>query len=480
MKEIIKNIASDKEKRRSSDLKNKIENLSVKVSKKEVQKEIEDDELISERKGETDSRIESLLELNFSDKTVLWIDIETEFKDMELSSEEYDYVKVKIENSGYKVDLITDIEEPIVEEDLDPVLEEDLIKVEEELAKDDDFSVMDSKSNDPVKQYLRDISLIARTSLLSFEEEKEYAQAFKKARIQRKKFEEFDAFDNDNINTYLEIVKNGNKSKRDALKREVGEEQFKMLEIIADGDEARNNLINANLRLVVHNAKKYVSRGLPFLDLIQEGNVGLMKGADKYDPDKGFKFSTYATWWIRQAITRAIADQARTIRIPVHMCETINKISKAQRTLTQVLGHEPSPEEVATQAPELGLTAEKIREILKVAQDPISLEKPIGDEEESQLLDFLEDKENLTPEDYAINEYVKNNFYKCLEELSAREKEVIILRFGIDDKATHTLEEVGNIMKVTRERVRQIEKKALALLRHPSRIKLIEDARYRK
>jgi RNA polymerase primary sigma factor len=288
---------------------------------------------------------------------------------------------------------------------------------QEEMHFDDDLSLPPGiKINDPVRMYLKEIG---RVPLLSADDEVELAKR-----------------------------------------------------IIQGDEEAKRRLAEANLRLVVSIAKRYVGRGMLFLDLIQEGNMGLIKAVEKFDHAKGFKFSTYATWWIRQAITRAIADQARTIRIPVHMVETINKLIRVSRQLLQELGREPTPEEIAK---EMDLSTEKVREIMKIAQEPVSLETPIGEEDDSHLGDFIEDQEALAPADAAAYELLKEQLEDVLDTLTEREENVLRLRFGLDDGRTRTLEEVGKVFGVTRERIRQIEAKALRKLRHPSRSKRLKD-----
>jgi RNA polymerase primary sigma factor len=287
--------------------------------------------------------------------------------------------------------------------------------------------------DDPVRMYLKEIG---RVPLLSMDEEKQLAMAIEAGE--------------------LEAQKNGQAQSR----------------VIEHGFEAKRKLTEANLRLVVSIAKKYVGRGMLFLDLIQEGNLGLIRAVEKFDYRKGYKFSTYATWWIRQAITRALADQARTIRIPVHMVETINRLIKISRQLLQELGRDPTVEEIAH---EMGLTPEKVREVIKISQEPISLETPIGEEEDSHLGDFIEDQEAVAPAEAASVMLLKEKMADVLKNLTDRERKVLVLRFGLEDGHQRTLEEVGQEFGVTRERIRQIEAKALRKLRHPSRGKALKD-----
>ncbi len=321
------------------------------------------------------------------------------------------------------IDLVDETED---EEDLD---DDDLLSCEDDEEEDSekniviDYSAASTytKVNDPVKMYLKEIG---RVPLLKADQEIEIAKR----------------------------IENG------------GE----------DAEAAKNELISANLRLVVAIAKKYTGRGMLFLDLIQEGNMGLIKAVDKFDYHKGFKFSTYATWWIRQAITRAIADQARTIRIPVHMVETINKMTRIQRQLVQELGRDPSAEEIAEKMGN-GMSAEKVRDIQKIALDPVSLETPIGEEDDSHLGDFIEDKATVSPDQYANNELLKDEINLVLSSLTEREEKVLRLRFGLEDGRTRTLEEVGKEFDVTRERIRQIEAKALRKLKNPTKCKRLKE-----
>jgi RNA polymerase primary sigma factor len=339
----------------------------------------------------------------------------------------YDYIADKLANFDLDSEQMDEFYEYLNEQGIELVNEEndheedpDLHKLEKE--EEEEFDLNDLsvppgvKINDPVRMYLKEIG---RVDLLSAEEEIELA----------KRIEQGD-------------------------------------------EEAKRRLAEANLRLVVSIAKRYVGRGMLFLDLIQEGNMGLIKAVEKFDYRKGYKFSTYATWWIRQAITRAIADQARTIRIPVHMVETINKLIRVQRQLLQDLGREPTPEEIGE---EMDLPPEKVREILKIAQEPVSLETPIGEEDDSHLGDFIEDHEATSPSEHAAYELLKEQLEDVLDTLTDREENVLRLRFGLDDGRTRTLEEVGKVFGVTRERIRQIEAKALRKLRHPSRSKRLKD-----
>jgi len=307
-------------------------------------------------------------------------------------------------------------------------------KPEGEEEKEQEEPIPDGLSlDDPVRMYLKEIG---RVPLLSMEQEKSLAMRIEAGE--------------------LELQKNGTADSR----------------LVSDGDEAKRQLTEANLRLVVSIAKKYVGRGMLFLDLIQEGNLGLIRAVEKFDYRKGYKFSTYATWWIRQAITRALADQARTIRIPVHMVETINRLIKVSRQLLQELGREPLVEEIAEA---MALTPEKVREVMKISQEPISLETPIGEEEDSHLGDFIEDQEAVAPAEAASVMLLKEKMADVLQNLTERERKVLVLRFGLEDGHQRTLEEVGQEFGVTRERIRQIEAKALRKLRHPSRGKALKD-----
>lgn len=341
---------------------------------------------------------------------------------------------------GDELDNDEVLDDDLSDEDLD---EEDSIAEEISQLEKTFANASHAKINDPVKMYLKEIGQIP---LLDPKEEPIIARQ----------------------------IQEGEEAKEAMKKPDLSdEEKKKHAKVIADGEQAKQMLISSNLRLVVSIAKKYVGRGMLFLDLIQEGNCGLIKAVEKFDYTKGFKFSTYATWWIRQSITRAIADQARTIRIPVHMVETINKLTRIQRQLVQDLGRDPLPEEIAEKME--NISAEKVREIQKIALDPVSLETPIGEEDDSHLGDFIEDKDTLSPDDYTNNQLLKDEINAVLQGLTEREEKVLRLRFGLLDGRTRTLEEVGKEFNVTRERIRQIEAKALRKLKNPNRCKRLRD-----
>ena len=361
-----------------------------------------------------------------------------------LESEQMDKVYDVLENLG--IDTAGDDFPPELEDDILPPVAE-LEEIPEEEIVDPNTLVDSFAIDDPVRMYLKEIG---KVDLLTPEREVELAQAMGAGAAAKEQL--------------AELERSG---------EEIPEETRKELnKAVKQGERAKQQLAEANLRLVVSIAKRYVGRGMLFLDLIQEGNLGLIKAVEKFDYVKGFKFSTYATWWIRQAITRAIADQARTIRIPVHMVETINKVIRVNRQLLQELGHDPTPEETAE---EMGMPVEKVREILKIAQEPVSLETPIGEEEDSHLGDFIPDEDASEPSEAASFTLLKEQLVDVLSTLTPREEKVLRLRFGIEDGRTRTLEEVGKEFNVTRERIRQIEAKALRKLRHPSRSKKLKD-----
>ncbi|MDL2211507.1 RNA polymerase sigma factor RpoD [Erysipelotrichaceae bacterium OttesenSCG-928-M19] len=378
-----------------------------------------------------------------------------------------------------KVLSLDDIKQELVKKAGDGVLTQDAVM---DYIKDYDFSEDDI---DNIFTYLNEESLM-ESDIDEIDDDVDISSDIELADDESdNEFDEYDLngiYDKDYYDANLTL--SSNVKINDPVKmylKEIGgvnllsnEEEISLAIRIQEGDEeAKKELTSANLRLVVSIAKRYVGRGMLFLDLIQEGNMGLIKAVEKYDYTKGFKFSTYATWWIRQAITRAIADQARTIRIPVHMVETINKLTKIQRNLVQELGRDPKPEEIAKEMP--GMTPEKVREIQKISLDPVSFETPIGEEDDSHLGDFIEDSEALSPFDYAANELLKDELNEVLLELTDREEKVLRLRFGLEDGKTRTLEEVGKEFNVTRERIRQIEAKALRKLKHPSRSKRLKD-----
>lgn len=396
-----------------------------------------------------DAKVKELLALAKKKKNVVeYNEISDFFKDIPLEEDSFDKILEILEKNGVDVLRIT--------EDDDIPDEEILLGDEEEVDMENiDLSIPDGVGiEDPVRMYLKEIG---KVPLLSAEEEIDLAQKMEQG---VKAAEQ------------IEILK----ADLDSLSpedREIVEKQIKELEFeVMDGDDAKKRLAEANLRLVVSIAKRYVGRGMLFLDLIQEGNLGLIKAVEKFDYRKGYKFSTYATWWIRQAITRAIADQARTIRIPVHMVETINKLIRVSRQLLQELGREPSPEEIAK---EMNMPEDRVREILKISQEPVSLETPIGEEEDSHLGDFIQDDNVPVPADAAASTLLKEQLEEVLGTLTEREQKVLRLRFGLNDGRARTLEEVGKEFSVTRERIRQIEAKALRKLRHPSRSRKLKD-----
>ena len=398
-------------------------------------------------------------------------EIEDAFADMELDEESRDKIEEYFEAVG--IEVLATVEEPTEEDlnfdldisidddpDMDDVPDDDIImsEVEEVDIENIDLSVPDGISTeDPVKMYLKEIG---KVPLLTADEEIELA----------KRMEAGDAAiaNIDEAKAKYEEIEDKKSKKATKLAKDIAA----MQKDIDDGEAAKKRLAEANLRLVVSIAKRYVGRGMLFLDLIQEGNLGLIKAVEKFDYTKGYKFSTYATWWIRQAITRAIADQARTIRIPVHMVETINKLIRVSRQLLQEKGREPMPEEIAE---EMNIPVERVREILKISQEPVSLETPIGEEEDSHLGDFIQDDNVPAPADAATATLLREQLNKVLDTLAEREQKVLRLRFGLDDGKARTLEEVGKEFNVTRERIRQIEAKALRKLRHPSRSKQLKD-----
>ena len=369
--------------------------------------------------------------------------------DLNLESEQMDQVYDSLEALSIDISNDEDILPDLADEE--PAAEE-IAEVEEEELVDPNSLVNSFSIDDPVRMYLKEIG---KVPLLNPDEEIVLAQAMSAGNEAKAKLDELE-----------ERRRNGETPDI------TPEEEAQLRKVYKKGESSKQKLAEANLRLVVSIAKRYVGRGMLFLDLIQEGNLGLIKAVEKFDYTKGYKFSTYATWWIRQAITRAIADQARTIRIPVHMVETINKVIRVSRQLLQELGHDPSPNEIAA---EMGMPVEKVREILKIAQEPVSLETPIGEEEDSHLGDFIPDEGASEPSEAASFTLLKEQLMDVLSTLTPREEKVLKLRFGIEDGRTRTLEEVGKEINVTRERIRQIEAKALRKLRHPSRSKKLKD-----
>ncbi len=394
-----------------------------------------------------------LVELAKSKKNVLEeTEINDHFKEMELGEKDMEKILEYLETQGIDVLTISASVEEEVDLDIDPdmLTEEDEVDVETI-----DLSVPEGIGlEDPVRMYLKEIG---KVPLLTADEEIELA---KNMEAGNKAAEE------------IETLKAERENADEARQAEIDAEIKELDKLVAIGEDSKKKLAEANLRLVVSIAKRYVGRGMLFLDLIQEGNLGLIKAVEKFDYTKGYKFSTYATWWIRQAITRAIADQARTIRIPVHMVETINKLIRVSRQLLQELGREPQPEEIAE---EMKMPVERVREILKISQEPVSLETPIGEEEDSHLGDFIQDDNVPVPADAAAFTLLKEQLVEVLNTLTDREQKVLRLRFGLDDGRARTLEEVGKEFNVTRERIRQIEAKALRKLRHPSRSRKLKD-----
>lgn len=415
------------------------------MAKKKEQKDMAQEQ---EQKLNFQQKLIEILELGKKKKNMLeYQEIADFFKDLNLDPEKFEMVIDYLEQNGIDVLKISnddDVDDDIILDD------EDEVEVEKI-----DLSVPEGVSvEDPVRMYLKEIG---KVPLLSADEEIELAQNMEDGAVATEK---------------INVLKGRLDGASEEEKAEIKEEIKTLQRDVDKGADAKKRLAEANLRLVVSIAKRYVGRGMLFLDLIQEGNLGLIKAVEKFDYKKGYKFSTYATWWIRQAITRAIADQARTIRIPVHMVETINKLIRVSRQLLQELGREPSPEEIAK---EMNMPVERVREILKISQEPVSLETPIGEEEDSHLGDFIKDDNVPVPADAAAFTLLKEQLEEVLGTLTEREQTVLTLRFGLEDGRARTLEEVGKEFNVTRERIRQIEAKALRKLRHPSRSRKLKD-----
>lgn len=415
------------------------------MAKKKEQKDMAQEQ---ELRLKFQQKLIEILELGKKKKNMLeYQEIADFFKDLNLDPEKFEMVIDYLEQNGIDVLKISnddDVDDDIILDD------EDEVEVEKI-----DLSVPEGVSvEDPVRMYLKEIG---KVPLLSADEEIELAQNMEDGAVAIEK---------------INVLKGRLDGASEEEKAEIKEEIKTLQRDVDKGADAKKRLAEANLRLVVSIAKRYVGRGMLFLDLIQEGNLGLIKAVEKFDYKKGYKFSTYATWWIRQAITRAIADQARTIRIPVHMVETINKLIRVSRQLLQELGREPSPEEIAK---EMSMPVDRVREILKISQEPVSLETPIGEEEDSHLGDFIKDDNVLVPADAAAFTLLKEQLEEVLGTLTEREQKVLTLRFGLEDGRARTLEEVGKEFNVTRERIRQIEAKALRKLRHPSRSRKLKD-----
>ena len=415
------------------------------MAKKKEQKDMAQEQ---EQRLNFQQKLIEILELGKKKKNMLeYQEIADFFKDLNLDPEKFEMVIDYLEQNGIDVLKISnddDVDDDIILDD------EDEVEVEKI-----DLSVPEGVSvEDPVRMYLKEIG---KVPLLSADEEIELAQNMEDGAVATEK---------------INVLKGRLDGASEEEKAEIKQEIKTLQRDVDKGADAKKRLAEANLRLVVSIAKRYVGRGMLFLDLIQEGNLGLIKAVEKFDYKKGYKFSTYATWWIRQAITRAIADQARTIRIPVHMVETINKLIRVSRQLLQELGREPSPEEIAK---EMNMPVERVREILKISQEPVSLETPIGEEEDSHLGDFIKDDNVPVPADAAAFSLLKEQLEEVLGTLTEREQKVLTLRFGLEDGRARTLEEVGKEFNVTRERIRQIEAKALRKLRHPSRSRKLKD-----
>lgn len=415
------------------------------MAKKKEQKDMAQEQ---EQRLNFQQKLIEILELGKKKKNMLeYQEIADFFKDLNLDPEKFEMVIDYLEQNGIDVLKISnddDVDDDIILDD------EDEVEVEKI-----DLSVPEGVSvEDPVRMYLKEIG---KVPLLSADEEIELAQNMEDGAVATEK---------------INVLKGRLDGASEEEKAEIKEEIKTLQRDVDKGADAKKRLAEANLRLVVSIAKRYVGRGMLFLDQIQEGNLGLIKAVEKFDYKKGYKFSTYATWWIRQAITRAIADQARTIRIPVHMVETINKLIRVSRQLLQELGREPSPEEIAK---EMNMPVERVREILKISQEPVSLETPIGEEEDSHLGDFIKDDNVPVPADAAAFTLLKEQLEEVLGTLTEREQKVLTLRFGLEDGRARTLEEVGKEFNVTRERIRQIEAKALRKLRHPSRSRKLKD-----
>ena len=403
-----------------------------------------------EAQAKFDEKLKELIAIAKKKKNVIeYSEVNDFFAELNLEEEQFDKILETLEANGIVCNMENAIDEDIDEDEIDLSDEEEVDVENIDLSVPDGISI-----EDPVRMYLKEIG---KVQLLSADEEINLAQKMEDGAGAAEKTAELQ-----------ERLQDAEGQEREEIEKEIKELDY----VIQDGEYAKKKLAEANLRLVVSIAKRYVGRGMLFLDLIQEGNLGLIKAVEKFDYRKGYKFSTYATWWIRQAITRAIADQARTIRIPVHMVETINKLIRVSRQLLQELGREPTPEEIAV---EMKMPVDRVREILKISQEPVSLETPIGEEEDSHLGDFIQDDNVPVPQDAAAFTLLREQLDEVLKTLTEREQKVLRLRFGLDDGRARTLEEVGKEFNVTRERIRQIEAKALRKLRHPSRSRKLKD-----